>query len=53
MSDTNNLKAASGSVMKSKLSVNNERLTEIRERQRRERKEELYSYSHKSRITNS
>jgi len=47
MSDTNNLKASSGSVMKSKLSANNERLAEIRESQRRERKEELYSYSHK------
>ena len=47
MSDTNNLKASSGSVMKSNLSANNERLAEIRERQRRERKEELYSYSHK------
>ena len=47
MSDTNNLKASSGSVIKSKLSAHNERLAEIRERQRRERKEELYSYSHK------
>lgn len=47
MSDINSLKAASGSVIKSKLSANNERLAEIRERQRRERKEKLYSYSHK------
>ncbi len=47
MSDTNNLKASSGSVIKSELSANNERLAEIRERKRRERKEELYSYSHK------
>ena len=52
MNDTNNLKASDGSVMKLKLSANNERLAEIRERQRRERKEELYSYPKKSSKTN-
>ena len=53
MSDINNLKASSGSVIKKKLSANNEKLAEIRQRQRRERKEELYSYSKKSSKTNS
>ena len=33
MSDTNNLKASNGSVIKSNLSTINERLEEIRERQ--------------------
>ena len=53
MSDTNNLKASNGSVIKTKLSAKNEELAEIRQRQRRERKEELYSYSKKSSKTNS
>lgn len=53
MSDTNNLKASNGSVMKSNLGAINERLAEIRERQKRERKEELYSYPKKSSKTNS
>ena len=53
MSDINNLKASSGSVIKKKLSANNEKLAEIRQRQRRERKEELYSYSKNSSKANS
>lgn len=53
MSDTNNIKASYDSAMKSKLSAKDERLAKIRERQRRERKEELYSYTTKSNKTNS
>ena len=49
MSGINYLKAFNGSVIKSKLSVNIEGLAEIRERQRRERKEELYSHPKKRR----
>ena len=49
MSGINYLKASNGSVIKSKVSVNIEGLAEIRERQRRERKEELYSHPKKRR----
>jgi len=44
MSDINNSKELYGLVKKPKLSAEKERLAKIRERQRRERKEELYSY---------
>ncbi len=44
MSDIDNLKTFCSLVMKSKLSSRDEQLAKIRERQRRERKEELYSY---------
>jgi len=47
MSDTENLKAFYGLVMKPKLGAEEERLAKIRERQRRERKEKLYSYPSK------
>jgi hypothetical protein len=51
MSDTNNLKVTYGLDMK--LSTKDEQLATIRERQKRLRKEELYSYPTKSRKTNS
>ena len=51
MSDTNNLKVTYGLDMK--LSTKDEQLATIRERQKRQRKEELYSYPTKSRKTNS
>lgn len=54
MSDTDNLKTFYDlMMMKSKPSAKDEWLAKIRERQRRERKEELYSCSMKSRNTNS
>ena len=53
MSDTSNLKASYGSVTKLKLSAKDEQLAKIREYQRRQRKEELYSYPTKSRKSNS
>ena len=53
MSDTSNQKTPYGLVTKLKLSVKGEQLAKICERQRRQRKEELYSYpsSVKSRNT--
>ena len=45
MSDIDNLKVICGLVMKPKLSTEEEQAAKIRERQRRERKEKLYSYS--------
>ena len=45
MSEIEYLKEFNGLVEKPKYSVEKERLAKIRERQRRERKEKLYSYS--------
>ena len=45
MSDTGYLKEFYNLVKKSKFSVEEERVAKVRERQRRERKEKLYSYS--------
>ena len=45
MSDTGYLKGFYNLVKKSKFSVEEERVAKVRERQRRERKEKLYSYS--------
>jgi len=53
MSDTDNLKTFYDLMMKWKPSAKDEWLSKIRERQRRERKEKLYSCSMKSRNTNS
>ena len=53
MSNTGNLKTFYGFMLKSKLNAKDERLAKAREHQRRERKEELYSYRLKSRNTNS
>ena len=49
MSDTSNHKTPYGLAIKLKPSAKDEQLAKIRERQRRQRKEELYSYSKKSR----
>ena len=49
MSDTSNQKTPYGLAIKLKPSAKDEQLAKIRERQRRQRKEELYSYSSKSR----
>ncbi len=48
MSDTNNLKVTYSLDMKLKLSAKDEQLATIRERQKRQRKEELYSYPPRS-----
>ena len=53
MSDTDNLKTFDGLMMKSKQSTKGEWLAKMRERQRRERKEKLYSCSMNSRNTTS
>lgn len=54
MSDTCNQKTLyCGLAIKLKLSAKDEQLAKIRERQRRQRKEELYSYHTKSRKSNS
>ena len=53
MSDTSNQKTPYGLAIKLKPSAKDEQLAEIRERQRRQRKEELYSYPTKSRKSNS
>jgi len=49
MSDTSNQKTPYGLVIKLKPSAKDEQLAKIREHQRRQRKEELYSYPTKSR----
>ena len=49
MSDIDDLKAFYSLVMKPKLSAEDKRLAKIRERQRRERKEKLYSFPLNSR----
>ena len=51
MNDQEYLKGFSGFVSASKPSAEKERLAEIRERQRRERKEKLYSYTHDKSLT--
>ena len=48
MNNIDNLKEFYGLLKKPKQNVEEERLAKIRERQRRERKEELYSYRSKS-----
>lgn len=53
MSDTSNQKTPYGLVTKLKLSVKGEQLAKICERQRRQRKEELYSYPTNIRKSNS
>ena len=53
MSDTNNLKLTFSLDMKLKLCAKDEQLATMHERQKRQRKEELYSYPTKSRKTNS
>ena len=53
MSNTINQKTPYGLVIKLKLSAKNEQLAKIREYQRRQRKEELYSYPTKIRKSNS
>ena len=51
MSNIDDLKMLYGLVTKPNLSAEEEQLAKIRERQRRERKEKLYSYPLKSRNT--
>ena len=53
MNDTSNQKTPNGLAIKLKLSAKDEHLANIRERQRRQRKEELYSYPTKNRKSNS
>ena len=53
MNNISNQETPYGLAIKLKQSAKGEQLAEIRERQRRQRKEELYSYPMKSRKSNS
>ena len=53
MSDIDELKALYDLALKLELSLEEQRLAKIRERQRRERKEKLYSYPSSVKIRNS